>query len=269
MAQMVVESSGARLKKIQSQSKAEEMMDPSMAEMYLAPCKPSEQDRQYENPAEETPCGCQGCVLNPPPKRTYPCRCSGCTPKELPVQPVDTAKKHKSRNGELDVPKSKRLTKVMRERGTKRLLAFRVEVWETADERQTGLFAPSLFFSDEDIKMILDYFALLDSVEHVAALITHNPRLDNQQTLTALYAVICELRTVFDVIAAEKKQKEKEKRAAARQSATAIRESPDSESMESSDESELGNVDMPFTEVASGIKWQLNLRYVPNTSIEQ
>jgi hypothetical protein len=102
--------------------------------------------------------------------------------------------------------------------------------------------------------MIPDYFALLDSVERVAALITHNPRLDNQQTVTALYAVICKLRTVFDVIAAEKKQKAKEKRAAARQLITAIRESPDSESMESSDESVPSNSDKTFTEVVSGIE---------------
>jgi superfamily II DNA/RNA helicase len=125
-AQIVLESSkpnGSRPKKAQSQAKNEETMDPSMAEMYLAPCKPSEQDRQYDNPAEETPCGCQGCEVNPPPKRTYPCRCSGCMPEVL-TPSSDNPQKRKPKSAEFEVPKSKRLTKVMREHGTKHSLSI-------------------------------------------------------------------------------------------------------------------------------------------------
>lgn len=116
-ARTVVESgqaTGGRPKKAQSQSKVEEVMDPSMAEMYLAACKPDEQDRQYENMADsDRPlCKCQGCELSPAPRRTYPCQCSGCTPEELPTLPLNT-RRQKSRTEELEVPKSKRLTKAM------------------------------------------------------------------------------------------------------------------------------------------------------------
>jgi len=93
----------------------------------------------------------------------------------------------------------------------KHLLTFHMEIWDSANEQQTGFLALSLFFSNEDIKVVLDYFALLTLVERVAALISHNPCLDNLQIVAALYSVICDLQMVFDNIAAEKKQKAWEK----------------------------------------------------------
>ena len=251
-------------KRTHSHAKDEESMDPSMAAMYVALCKPTEQDRQYENPADDPPCGCQGCHLRPPPKHTFPCRCSGCTREELPCQ-QGNARKRKSHGADLQIPKSKRLTRIMREQGTKHLLEFRKEIWEEADEKQFGLLAPVLFLPDDDIKMILDYFALLDSPERVVALVSHNPRLNQQQTITALYNVVNKLQVIFYALAQEKKRELRDKRAAARLSRiTTVRDldlvSTDSD-LESIIDSEVGlsNENISSIGVQSGIKWQVNL----------
>jgi hypothetical protein len=136
-----------------------------------------------------------------------------------------------------------------------------MEAWEAASERQFGLFPPSLFFSDEDIKMILDYFALLTSLERVAALISHNPRLNGQQTVVALYGVICKLQIVFNAMAVAKREKAREKRRAEKESAASMHD-PESTDMESTnDEGNPGDADIPPLNTAqSGIKWRLDLR---------
>ncbi|KAF8227131.1 hypothetical protein L208DRAFT_1379924 [Tricholoma matsutake] len=126
------------------------------------------------------------------------------------------------------------------------------KVWEGADEQQVVFFAPSLFFFNEDIKMLQDYFVLLTSVECIAALISHNPQLNNLHTATALYSVI----------SAEKKQQAQEKQAAAQNLVTAIH-NPVSKSTEASSEGEPDNVNDHAAAAAavsatqSGIKWQL------------
>ncbi|KAF8811179.1 P-loop containing nucleoside triphosphate hydrolase protein [Phlegmacium glaucopus] len=168
-----------------------ETMDLSMAYMHLALCKPKEQDCQYDNPSNP-PCSCHGCQLDDRPQLELDaCNCSGCMES----------------NG-LQVPKGKRLTKAMRKVGTKQLLEFRLEVWESADEKTTGFLAPAIFLPDEQIKMILDYFALLHSVGDVHALIENNAFLTASHE-TALYDIICQMKVEKKAELQAKRQEKK------------------------------------------------------------
>jgi hypothetical protein len=150
-------------------------MDLSMAHMHLANCNYAEQNRQYGN----TPNGilwtdsCRSCQEDPPPSPVFPCYCSGCKPED--ILPADVPMRP-TRNSAitLDIPKSKRLTKAMRAHGTKQLEKFRVQVWNNVDENKYGFLPPQVFLPDSDIKLVLDYFTLLDSLTKISALIEHN-----------------------------------------------------------------------------------------------
>ncbi|KII90032.1 hypothetical protein PLICRDRAFT_108348 [Plicaturopsis crispa FD-325 SS-3] len=87
-------------------------LDPSIVALITAQCKVREQERQYENPLNETPCQCRSCKENPPTPRPALCSCSGCKPE--PLDPRDETEKAKRVTGVTDVPKSKRITGEMR-----------------------------------------------------------------------------------------------------------------------------------------------------------
>lgn len=135
-----------------------------------------------------------------------------------------------------------------------------MKVWRDADEKQFGFLAPPVFLSDQEIKHILDYFALLVSIERVVALITLNPRLEGHHE--ALHNVLCELRDEFAVMRAKKKEelrvKRAEKAAAKKLAANATAE-VDSDDEEDSDS---GSDINPMQPEQSGIRWRLNLRFV-------
>ena len=86
----------------------------------------------------------------------------------------------------------------MRAHGTKQLEKFRVQVWNSADEKKYGFLPPQVFLPDGDIKLVLDYFTLLDSLAKVSTLIEHNSHLDGWHD--TLLEVICKLQNDFERI---------------------------------------------------------------------
>jgi hypothetical protein len=106
-------------------------MDISVAEMVLASCKVDEQNHQYNNPTDETPCHCLTCHEHPPPSRVQPCNCSRCMPEIASVaEPAKATSKPIS-----SILKSWCLTKAMQKLGTHILTEFQLAVWERADEK--------------------------------------------------------------------------------------------------------------------------------------
>ena len=57
--------------------------------------------------------------------------------------------------------------KAMHELGTKRLQAFRMSIWENADEAQYGFLPPAVFLPDDDVRLLLDCFALVRTKEEL------------------------------------------------------------------------------------------------------
>jgi hypothetical protein len=100
----------------------------------------------------------------------------------------------------------------MRELATKRLHAFRLTLWENADEAEYGMVPPIVFLPDSDIKSILDVFSLLQTEEELALLLPSNAFLINQYS--TLLSVIRTLHDDFEPIRQQNKAKEKAARAA-------------------------------------------------------
>jgi hypothetical protein len=80
-----------------------DIMDISIAEMVLVSCKVDEQNHQYSNPTDETPC-----------------HCSGCMPEISAILPPAKATPKRTAN----ILKAKHLTKAMRVLGTHKLTEF-------------------------------------------------------------------------------------------------------------------------------------------------
>lgn len=153
-------------------------MDITLAEIWLADCKVSDIDRQYENPEGEDLCRCLTCTKFPRISKRNPCQCNGS--KCSPEPSLQTEKKPKQPPtilpGALTKPKKhQNLTAGMRTHGIERLKDFRLGIF-----RSTSLnLAPEFFFSNEEIKLVLDYFASLKEVSDLAQLLPKNKRLVN------------------------------------------------------------------------------------------
>ncbi|KAF9231106.1 P-loop containing nucleoside triphosphate hydrolase protein [Melanogaster broomeanus] len=61
-------------------------MQPSIAQLILAPCKVVQLDELYGNMLNEPPCGCLVCASQPRPQRKATCDCSGCEPEPIPAE---------------------------------------------------------------------------------------------------------------------------------------------------------------------------------------
>ncbi|KAJ6554119.1 P-loop containing nucleoside triphosphate hydrolase protein [Mycena sp. CBHHK59/15] len=97
-------------------------MSRPVAEILTAPCKPTEQDRQYENPTQDSPCPCVTCIASPPAPRPALCNCSGCIPETNSLEVYQPpAKKPVATT---DIPKGQRLTKVEKQIGFSRGCVF-------------------------------------------------------------------------------------------------------------------------------------------------
>jgi hypothetical protein len=152
--------------------------------------------------------------------------------------------------------------KVMRVHGTKRLEKFRVQVWNNADEKKYGFLPPQVFLPDSDIKLVLDYFTLLDSLAKVSALVGHNSLLDGWHN--GLLETICELQNDFERIKQEQKEKLRANRAAkkaAKERSNLNDVEVDLDSEQNSESESRYEDNSPREQGGtSGIRWQINLR---------
>jgi hypothetical protein len=241
--------------------KKTDTMDISVAKMVVASCKVDEQNHQYDNPVDETPCTCHSCQEHPPRPRARPCNCSGCMPENLPVQ---EPAQHAVVNPGSDIPRSKRLTKPMRTIGASKLAEFRLQLWNNADEKQFGMLPPPIFFPDADIKQVLNRFSLLTTTEELANLLRHNNYLLND--FDSLFVVVCDLQKEFDVIRLANKEKARvgrlAKKAAKKAEKDFVNSGTEGELTEVTDETgDDSDGDRPSHGGGpSGIKLRINLR---------
>ena len=133
-------------------------MDISAAQLIAAQCKSKIIDLLYNNPANDVPCKCEGCLFqehNP----SLQCQCSGCKTDITPVifTPPNTGTSTQPQK------KSRRLTKAMREHGIKQLQLFRLKLWQATDEAKTSWTPPSAFILDIIIKTLLDHINIIES----------------------------------------------------------------------------------------------------------
>ncbi|KIM89659.1 hypothetical protein PILCRDRAFT_1984 [Piloderma croceum F 1598] len=131
-------------------------MDITMARLVLSDRLPGHIDFEYDNPPEDDPCYCDGCLLKPPSHRPNPCNCSKCCPELVIVQPP----RHKSK---AVVPMAEQLTEEMRTLGMTRLVSFHDQLWHDADEGKFYLVPPVAFLPGVIIKQILDCYPILHS----------------------------------------------------------------------------------------------------------
>ncbi|KAJ7456198.1 P-loop containing nucleoside triphosphate hydrolase protein [Mycena latifolia] len=173
--------------------------DLSMAEMIVAECKVKAQNRLYSNPTTDPRCKCGTCTKHPPPRRRRRCNCSGCIPENIPpvTKPAPPPKAHAS------IPKRKRLSKIQKAHGTRRLLELQRDIWRQADRSLTSFLPPEAFLSSAMIKKILDIYVTLDSLEAVGTLLNGQKYLQNHHT--QLLDFLRELKPEFQKIAAARK----------------------------------------------------------------
>ncbi|KAJ8095755.1 hypothetical protein PM082_022862 [Marasmius tenuissimus] len=185
-------------------------MDPGLASLVLAKCKVTAIDKLYENPPADSPCTCPTCTNSPPASRVETCNCSGCVP-EAGIASIPKEKKKKDNHSALtsygiELPKQhKRLSQVLRAHGTRELKAFRMQLFRMADPQQSAFLAPELFFTNQEIKLVLDYFASIKNVDHVGSLMKGNSRFNGNEG--RLWARLCVLEGEFAVIREEEKKR--------------------------------------------------------------
>ncbi|KAJ7439552.1 hypothetical protein B0H11DRAFT_2355885 [Mycena galericulata] len=173
--------------------------DLSSARLILEKCKPDEIDNIYDNPTFEPPCTCPPCTEHPQSPRLASCICSGCFPDVVP--PVTRPPRLSRVN--TAIPKNKRLSKLQREHGTTRLLAFRIEIWKGADQTTSWMFPSCVFLPDAAITSILDNFVLLDTQHKIVGFI--QPYRHLRAYPHRLLQTLQELAPEFRQIAADRK----------------------------------------------------------------
>ncbi|KAJ7301700.1 P-loop containing nucleoside triphosphate hydrolase protein [Mycena albidolilacea] len=168
-------------------------MSRATAEILTAECKPTEQDRQFDNPPLDSRCPCKACTESPPAPQPELCRCSGCMPEtashELYVPPL------KKKKAASDIPQGKRLTKIMKEVGRTRLEEFRLSVWMEAPDHSTGLTPLAEFLPDIIISQLLDRFANIEALSELSPFISRLTGMEGYHG--ALFEVLVGLREKF------------------------------------------------------------------------
>lgn len=173
--------------------------DLSMPILITASCKVVAQNKIYNNPPSDPRCTCSPCISNPPLGPRTPCDCSGCLPET--ITPIVRATRASKVN--TAIPKAKRLSKIQKAHGFKRLLELRLEIWRASDQTKCWIYPPTVFLSDVLITSILDNFVLLDTVARVANFVQHNPNL--APYASRIRAVLGELKPQFAAIATARK----------------------------------------------------------------
>ncbi|KAJ7840195.1 hypothetical protein B0H14DRAFT_3140548 [Mycena olivaceomarginata] len=95
--------------------------DLSMPILITAPCKVIAQNEIYNNPPSDPQCTCPPCISNPPAENITP--------------PVRAARASKVNT---NIPKAKRLSKIQKAHGFRRLLELRLEIWQHSPPLQRG-----------------------------------------------------------------------------------------------------------------------------------
>ena len=203
---------GVKKKTKKTQTGAE--MDADMASLILAKCKVAELNKIYDNPINTPPCTCRTCIARPSTMSSpQSCNCSGCMEDDVPELPA--VPQRPSDNN--PVPRKHRLRRSMRAVGTTALIEFRWTVYNESDTPASRLLPPSSFFPDNTIKLILDRFALLQSLQDVQQAI--DPCTFARGHAARLWEIIQELRLQFEVMEQEHQDGLKTKRQAKLKSA--------------------------------------------------
>ncbi|KAF8667484.1 hypothetical protein AX14_006324 [Amanita brunnescens Koide BX004] len=227
-------------------------MDISAAQLIAAQCKSEIIDLLYNNPANDVPCKCEGCLFqehNP----SLQCQCSGCKTDITPVifTPPNTGTSTQAQK------KSRRLTKAMREHGVKQLQLFRLKLWQAADEAKTSWTPPSAFIPDIIIKTLLDHIDIIESANDITSWDGDNELL--QPHTEELLQFIRDLQVQFE----EMRRSARLARMSAK-GKTSSKEDESEDDLEDEDEADEEPREAP---IASGIRWILRPSYVFTASL--
>ena len=195
-------------------------MDVSSAQLIIAQCKVAAQNELYANPSRDEPCTCVTCTLRPRPSLPSLCSCSGCLPEDSTM----SAQPSRSSGKTNPVPKSKRLTRVMRKHGMQRLEKVRDEIYDSlSNSAASRALPPTVYLPQPVITSILDNYALLSNVDDLKQHLTGRTFTVTLPHADILWSALEALRPEFEEIrvkaAEERKRKAAEK--AARQQAEA------------------------------------------------
>jgi hypothetical protein len=111
-----------------------------------------------------------------------------------------------------NIPKSQRLSKLQKARGTTRLRELRHEIFRDADQSKQWMLPPSFFLPDSTIASVLDNFAMLTSEDKIKHLV--RPPKHLTVYIPRIFEVLAELTPQFVTIAAERKAENAANRAA-------------------------------------------------------
>ncbi|KAJ3775980.1 hypothetical protein FB446DRAFT_842792 [Lentinula raphanica] len=167
-------------------------MDEGSAERYISGCKIDIADNSYDDPHNDGPGRCPSSSMPPPSPPRVPCPCSGCTVKLfIPSIPSESAqdvqrvagapKEHRLASipseSAQDVrcvsgaPKKHRgISSAMRSHGMRVLKQFRWEIYRVEGSKMFML-PPDLFFTDDEMKKVLNNFDSLEESSDVTNLL--------------------------------------------------------------------------------------------------
>ena len=195
-------------------------MDISSAKLIIIKCKVAAQNELYENPTHDEACVCQTCTLRPRRSLPSPCNCSGCAPEDASIMSVPPEKPAGKTN---PVPRSKRLTRVMRKHGVERLEKLRDEIYDTlSDSAASRALPPTVYLPQPVIASILDNYALLSGPDDLRQLFPG--RTFTLPHVDTIWRTLEALRPEFDEIrlkAAEERKRKAIEKAAERAKAAA------------------------------------------------
>ncbi|KAF9524237.1 hypothetical protein CPB83DRAFT_898094 [Crepidotus variabilis] len=164
-----------------------------MAQLLLASCYPDCEDDLYENPKADPFCFCGSKMCEEERQQgghRGPCRCSGCIPEPALLPLRRATAQHET------LPKGLRLTEKMITKGTKRLLDFRKELWNDIS-LDIGFASPGAILPETHIKLLLDNFARIKSLDNLSTYISGLDLLNGHEE--RLFTLIQELRTAFKI----------------------------------------------------------------------
>ncbi|KAJ3748286.1 P-loop containing nucleoside triphosphate hydrolase protein [Lentinula raphanica] len=201
----------ASMKAVMKSSGSDAGMDEALAELYLTKCKIKGIDQLYDNPLNDEPCSCPTCVNLPPLPPKIPCQYSGCALKLfIPNVPGESAGDGQKTSDEPKKPRG--ISLALRSHGMQELRQFRLELFRAAGP-DVHTLPSSLFFTDKEMKKVLDNFNLLKEASDVTKMLEGFKNKHLMPHDLQLFEKIQALRQDFQRIQAdEKRQKEQKNR---------------------------------------------------------